>query len=128
MSNRGEFYCLNTDHQHGTREEEIECSAEYQIDRLQEELQRALEPWTVYVFVDESSTGGNPFASYECKTVDVGVADRHLMVECDEVQALRDRAAKLRAVVDAAHTYENRASIDTLSDLRKALDALEAKP
>ena len=93
------------------------------IDRLREELERALEPWTVYVFVDESSTGGNPFASYECKTVDVGVADRHLMVECDEVQ-------KLRAVVEAAKAarpedWMDLPSIHRLIDLYKALDALE---
>ena len=81
----------------GPRSAVVEAEQGAEIARLREELQRALEPWTVYVFVDESSTGGNPFASYECKTVDVGVADRHLMVECDEVQALRDRAAKLRA-------------------------------
>lgn len=64
----------------------------HERDQLRAEVERLNRPWTVSIIVP---TKNDPFNRHRCEVVDIGHADRHLVVECSELRA--DLAAAEKA-------------------------------
>lgn len=89
--------------------------ANEKIARLTADLERAQKPWSVTIVADGEHS--------RCEVIDIGHADRILLVRCDEVDrltaevsTLRERCGRLVELYDA--------TLDTLSDEASRYDLL----